>query len=71
MAESIVMPVKGEKPNLLIGNLSGLIFVVLGFPPGSVRLPSRVEGYIAAGIVLIAIGAALMVRKIVRRNQGN
>jgi hypothetical protein len=63
------MPVKGEKPNLLIGNLSGLIFVVLGFLLAASGYRAASTGYIAAGIVLVAIGAALMVRKIVRRNQ--
>lgn len=65
------MPVKAEKPNLLISNLGGLIFVVLGFLLAASGYRAASTGYIAAGIVLIAIGAALMVRKIVRRNQSN
>lgn len=63
------MPVSGEKPNLLIGNLGGLILVVLGFLVGASGYRAASTGYVVAGIVLVAVGAALLVRKVVRRNQ--
>jgi hypothetical protein len=69
VAESIVMPVNSERPNLLIGKLGGLIFVALGFLLAASGYRAGSAGYIAAGVVLIAIGVALLVRKIVRRNQ--
>ena len=46
------MPVKDEKPNLLIGKLSGLIFVVLGFLLTASGYRASSAGYMAAGIAL-------------------
>ena len=64
------MPSGGEKPNLLIGKLGGLIFIVLGFLLAASGYRGASTGYTAAGVLLIVIGIALLVWKTVRRNQG-
>ena len=69
VAESVVVPIEGEKPNLLIHYLGGLIFILLGFLLTATGYRAASTGYTVVGIVLIAIGIALMMRKIVRRNQ--
>jgi hypothetical protein len=63
------MPVEGETSNLLLGKLSGLILIVLGFLLAASGYRAGSSGYLAAGIVLAAIGLALLVRKIVWRNR--
>ena len=57
--------------NLLIDKLAGLVFIVIGFLLAASVYRAASTGYMAAGIVLLAIGIALVVRKVLRRNQDN
>jgi hypothetical protein len=70
VARRFVMPAEGEKTNLLISKLVGLIFVVLGFLLAASGYRAASTGYMAGGVALLAIGIAIMWRQIARRNQG-
>src|SRR5262245_6382917 len=60
------MRLDGERPNLLVPKLGGLILIVLGFLLAASGYRAASPGYTAAGIIVAAIGVALLVWKAVR-----
>lgn len=65
------MPLENEKPNFLISKLSGLVLIVVGFLLAASGYRAESTWYIVAGIILLAIGIAILVSKVVRRNPGS
>ena len=65
------MPVDNGKPNFLISKLSGLLLIVIGFLLAASGYRADSTGYIIAGVIILAVGIALIVSKVIRRNPGN
>ena len=63
------MGVSNETPNYLINKLGSLILIILGFLVGAAGYRNGSSVYIVAGIIFLAVGFALLIRKIMRRNQ--
>ncbi len=63
------MGVSKETPNYLINKLGALILIILGFLVGTAGYRNGSSVYIVAGIIFLAVGFALLIRKIMRRNQ--
>jgi hypothetical protein len=64
------MAADDEIPRPLVNKLGGLILIILGFLLATAGYRSGHAWYIAGGIVSLAVGLVLLVRKIVQRNQG-
>ena len=62
------MSLESEKPNFLLSKLSGLFFIVVGFLIAASGYRSESTGYMIGGIILLAIGIIILVRKVIRRN---
>jgi hypothetical protein len=60
----------GEGPVFLTKKLGGLALLILGCLLTALGFSAGYTGLVALGIVLLAIGAILLVLKIVWRNQG-
>ena len=69
--QGFVMATQDEMPRPLISKLGGLVFIILGFLLATAGYRYGHVAYIAGGVVLLAIGVFLVVRKIIQRNQGN
>ena len=65
------MPVESGNSNFLIGKLSGLILIIVGFLLAASGYRAESTGYIVGGIILLAIGIAILVGKVIRRNPGS
>jgi hypothetical protein len=63
------MAVNHKIPDPLINKLSALILIVLGFLLATAGYRSGQAWYIGGGVVCLAVGLVLLVRKIIRRNQ--
>jgi hypothetical protein len=61
----------GEMPSPFINKLSGLVLILLGFLLATAGYRYGHAWYIAGGIVFLALGLVSLVRKIIRRNQGD
>jgi uncharacterized membrane protein HdeD (DUF308 family) len=61
----------GEGSVLLIKKLGGLILIILGCLLTAAGFNSGATAQVVLGIVLLAAGMALLVLKIVRRNQSS
>lgn len=62
------MPLENEKSNFLLSKLSGLVLIVVGFLVAASGYRAESTGYIVGGIVLLAIGIAILARKVINRN---
>jgi len=62
------MPLENEKSSLLVSKLSGLILIIVGFLLVASGYRADSTGYAVGGIVLIGIGIAILISKVVRRN---
>ena len=64
------MALENERPNFLVGKLSGLILIVVGFLLAASGYRAESTGYMVAGIIILAIGLGILVSKVIRRNPG-
>ena len=55
---------------LLVKKLGGLIAIILGCLLTAVGVTFESSGTTVVGVLLLALGAVLLVLKIIRRNQG-
>ncbi|MDQ2632865.1 MAG: hypothetical protein M3Y43_08275 [Pseudomonadota bacterium] len=62
------MSLENEKTNFFVSKLSGLILIVVGFVVAASGYRAESTPYLTGGIVLLAIGIALIVAKVIRRN---
>jgi hypothetical protein len=63
------MAAYGEMRGPFINKLAGLVLIVLGFLLTAAGYRYGQAWYIGTGIVLLALGLVLAVRKIIQRNQ--
>ena len=64
------MPVPGESGNPLLNKLGALVAIIVGFLLVAEGYRSTSTWLMVAGIALLVVGLVLLVRKIVRRNEG-
>jgi LPXTG-motif cell wall-anchored protein len=64
------MAVSGERGNPLFNKLGALIALVFGFLLAAEGYRSESTWLIMAGVAVLAFGLVILVRKIVRRNEG-
>ena len=62
------MPMENEKSSFLVSKLASLILIVVGFLLAAAGYRAESTPYIVGGIILLAIGIAILVSKIIRRN---
>jgi hypothetical protein len=60
-----------DGPVLLVKKLGGLIAILFGVILTAVGMTYESSGTTVIGILLLAVGAVLLVLKIIRRNQGS
>jgi hypothetical protein len=59
-----------DGPVLLVKKLGGLFAIILGCLLTAVGVTFESSGTTVVGVLLLALGAVLLVLKIIRRNQG-
>lgn len=60
-----------DGPILLVKKLGGLLAIILGCLLTAVGVTFESHGTTFIGVLLLALGAVLLVLKIIRRNQAN
>ena len=63
------MAAENEMHRPLVSKLGGVAFIILGFLLAAAGYRYGHASYIVGGIVLLAIGAFLLARKVIQRNQ--
>jgi uncharacterized membrane protein YjjP (DUF1212 family) len=64
------MAVSGESGNPLFNKLGALVAIIFGFLLAAEGYRSTSNWLIVTGIAVLVVGLVILVRKIVRRNEG-